>query len=257
MIADPSTIIISNFFLQGGGGPPENIVEVGDTVPVTDPVTGTETERTVIGMLASDSTFSGAFISEESARELFSERAVASRFYVDASGSEAEARQLGTGLQGDFLANGVEADTFRALVDEQFSIQLQFFNLMQAYLALGLIVGIAGLGVVMVRSVRERRREIGVLRSLGFVSPKVRVAFLLESGFVALEGIVVGTALALITAAQLFNNGDFGEGISFQIPWSNVFLLTGAALLASLIATAWPAQQASRVAPAVALRTAE
>ena len=257
MLADPSTIIISNFFLQGGGGPPENIVEVGDTVPVTDPVTGTETERTVIGMLASDSTFSGAFISEESARGLFAERAVASRFYVDASGSEAEARQLGRDLQGDFLANGVEADTFRALVDEQFSIQLQFFNLMQAYLALGLIVGIAGLGVVMVRSVRERRREIGVLRSLGFVSPKVRVAFLLESGFVALEGIVVGTALALITAAQLFNNGDFGEGISFQIPWSNVLLLTGAALLASLIATAWPAQQASRVAPAVALRTAE
>jgi putative ABC transport system permease protein len=257
MLADPNTIIISNFFLQGGGGPPENIVEVGDTLPVIDPETGAETERTVIGILASDSTFVGGFFSEESARELFGERAVASRFYVDASGSEAEARQLGRNLQGDFLANGVEADTFRELVDEQFSIQLQFFNLMQAYLALGLIVGIAGLGVVMVRSVRERRREIGVLRSLGFVSPKVRVAFLLESGFVALEGIVVGTALALITASQLFSNGDFGEGISFQVPWGNVLLLTGAALVASLIATAWPAQQASRVAPAVALRTAE
>jgi putative ABC transport system permease protein len=83
------------------------------------------------------------------------------------------------------------------------------------------------------------------------------VAFLLESGFVALEGIVVGTALGLVTASQLFANGDFGEGISFEIPWGNVLLLTGAALLASLIATAWPAQQASRVAPAVALRTAE
>jgi putative ABC transport system permease protein len=257
MLADPNTMIISNFFLQGGGGPPENIVEVGDTIPVIDPVTGAETERTVIGMLASDSTFVGGFLSEESARELFGERAVASRFFVDVSRSEAEARQLGSDLQGDFLANGVEADTFRELVDEQFSIQLQFFNLMQAYLALGLIVGIAGLGVVMVRSVRERRREIGVLRSLGFVSPKVRVAFLLESGFVALEGIVVGTALALITASQLFSNGDFGEGISFQVPWGNVLLLTGAALVASLIATAWPAQQASRVAPAVALRTAE
>ena len=257
MLADPNTIIVSSFFLQGGGGPPENVVEVGDTIPVIDQVTGTETERTVIGTLASDSTFAGGFISEESARELFGERAVASRFYLDATGSEADARQLGRNLQGDFLANGVEADTFRELVDEQFSIQLQFFNLMQAYLALGLIVGIAGLGVVMVRSVRERRREIGVLRSLGFVSPKVRVAFLLESGFVALEGIVVGTALALITAAQLFNNGDFGEGISFQIPWGNVLLLTSAALVASLIATVWPAQQASRIAPAVALRTAE
>ncbi|CAN5587093.1 hypothetical protein BH20ACT23_BH20ACT23_21260 [soil metagenome] len=257
MLSNPDSIIISEFFLQGEGGPPASIIDVGDTMAVVDPVTGTETERTVIGTLASDSTFAGGFISEESARDLFGERAVASRFYIDASGSEADARSLGRALQGDFLANGVEADTFRDLVDEQFSIQLQFFNLMQAYLALGLVVGIAGLGVVMVRSVRERRREIGVLRSLGFVSPKVRVAFLLESGFVALEGIVVGTALAIVTASQLFSNGDFGEGISFQVPWGNVFLLTGAALIASLIATAWPAQQASRIAPAVALRTAE
>ncbi|MGH2826911.1 MAG: ABC transporter permease, partial [Actinomycetota bacterium] len=104
---------------------------------------------------------------------------------------------------------------------------------------------------------RERRREVGVLRSLGFQSPKVRVAFLLESGFVAIEGIVVGTALALVTASQLFRNGDFGEGITFDVPWSGIAVLTGAALLASLIATAWPAQQASRIAPAVALRTAE
>jgi putative ABC transport system permease protein len=257
MLADPNTIIISGWFLQGGVASTASIIEVGDTMRVFDPVTEAETERRVIGILSSDSTFSGGFLSEESARELFGERAVASRFYLDASGSEADARELGRTLQGDFLANGVEADTFRELVDEEFSIQVQFFNLMQAYLALGLVVGIAGLGVVMVRSVRERRREIGVLRSLGFVSPKVRVAFLLESGFVALEGIVVGTALALVTASQLFSNGDFGEGISFQVPWGNVFLLTGAALIASLVATAWPAQQASRIAPAVALRTAE
>ena len=257
LMSDPNSIIISNFFLQAGGGPPASIIEVGDTMAVINPVTGEQTERRVIGILASDSTFAGSFVSEESARELLGDRAVASRFYIDATGSETQARELGKSLQGEFLANGVEADTFKALVDEQFDVQLQFFNLMQAYLALGLIVGIAGLGVVMVRSVRERRREVGVLRSLGFQSPKVRVAFLLESGFVAIEGIVVGTALAIVTASQLFNNGDFGEGITFEVPWTNIAVLTGTALVASLIATAWPAQQASRIAPAVALRTAE
>lgn len=257
LMSDPNSIIISNFFLQSGGGPPASIIETGDTMAVINPVTGEETERRVIGILASDSTLAGSFMSEESARALLGDRAVASRFYIDATGSEAQARELATTLQGEFLANGVEADTFRALVNEQFDVQLQFFNLMQAYLALGLIVGIAGLGVVMVRSVRERRREVGVLRSLGFQSPNVRVAFLLESGFVAIEGIVVGTALALVTASQLFRNGDFGEGITFDVPWGGIAVLTGAALLASLIATAWPAQQASRIAPAVALRTAE
>ncbi|MGH2752653.1 MAG: ABC transporter permease [Actinomycetota bacterium] len=257
LVSNPEAIIVSEFFLQGEGGPPASIVEAGDTMAVVDPITGRESERTIVAVLSSDSTFAGAYVSEDSAGELFEDRAVAARFFVAASGSEAEARALAARLQGEFLANGVEADTFRALVDEQFNIQLQFFNLMQAYLALGLVVGIAGLGVVMVRSVRERRREVGVLRSLGFQSPKIRVAFLLESGFVALEGIVVGTALAIVTASQLFANGDFGEGIDFQVPWGNVALLTGTALVASLIATAWPAQQASRIAPAVALRTAE
>ena len=257
LMSDPDTMIVSDFFLQSGASPPQNVAEPGDTLEVVNPITGETSDRTIIATLSSDSAFVGGYVSADSMTELIGERAVPARFFVDASGGEAEARELAPNLQGQFLANGVEAQTFKELVGEQFNIQLQFFNLMQAYLALGLIVGIAGLGVVMVRSVRERRREIGVLRSLGFLSPRVRAAFLIESGFVALEGIVVGTALAIVTAQQLFNNGDFGEGITFEVPWMNVAVLTGTALVASLIATAWPAQQASRVAPAVALRIAE
>ena len=66
--------------------------------------------------------------------------------------------------------------------------------------ALGLLVGIAGLGVVMVRAVRERRRNIGVLRALGFQAGTVQRAFLTESSLVALEGILFGSALGLVTA---------------------------------------------------------
>jgi putative ABC transport system permease protein len=257
LLEDPGSAVVNNFFLQTGGGPPGGIVDPGDTVKVIDPVTGAAVERRVIGVLSSDSTFAGAFMSQESVTEILAERAVPSRFYVTTAGSEAEARAIGVRLQGRFARNGLEATTFEELVEQGFNLQLQFLKLMQGYLALGLLVGIAGLGVVMVRSVRERRREIGVLRSLGFVSPKVRVAFLLESGFVALEGILVGSILALVTASQLMTHGEFGEGISFTIPWANVVILTSSALAASLIATAWPAQQASQIPPAVALRVAD
>lgn len=257
LLKEPNSVVINNFFLQTGGGPPEGIVDPGDTMRVIDPVTGAAAQRKVIGVLSSDSTFAGVFMSQKSVAQILAERAVPSRFYVTTTGSESDAREIGVEMQGRFVRNGLEATTFEELVEEGFNFQLQFFNLMQGYLALGLLVGIAGLGVVMVRSVRERRREIGVLRSLGFVSPKVRVAFLLESGFVALEGIVVGSILALVTASQLMAHGDFGEGISFTIPWVNVLVLTSSALAASLIATAWPAQQASRIPPAVALRVAD
>ena len=257
LLDDPDTVVINNFFLQAGGGPPEGIVEPGETMRVVDPVTGTTLQRKVIGVLSSDSTLAGAFMSQESVAQILAERAVPARFYVTTTGTESRAREIGVEMQGRFVRNGVEAQTFKELVENGFNLQLQFFNLMQGYLALGLLVGIAGLGVVMVRSVRERRREIGVLRSLGFVSPKVRIAFLLESGFVALEGILVGSILALVTASQLMANGDFGEGISFTIPWVNVLTLTVSAMVASLLATAWPAQQASRIPPAVALRVAD
>ena len=254
LLSDPSTAIIPTFFLQEGGGPPAEIVGLGDEITVIDPITGTETTRTVIGLTENDFAFSGVYMNTSSLREILGDRAAASRFYIETD-EGSDPREVALSLQGAFVANGLEADGFRDLVEDFLAINLQFFQLMQSYLALGLLVGIAGLGVVMVRAVRERRREIGVLRSLGFVPGQVRAAFLLESGFVALEGIVVGVALALITASRLIATGEFGQDLGLEIPWAQLSLLTSAALAASLIATAWPAQDASRTAPAVALRS--
>ena len=56
-------------------------------------------------------------------------------------------------------------------------------SLLQGFMGLGLVVGIAA------RSVVERRQQIGVLRALGFQKEMVHLTFLLESSFVALLGI--------------------------------------------------------------------
>ena len=53
-------------------------------------------------------------------------------------------------------------------------------------MGLGLIVGVAALGVISARAVVERRQQIGVLRAIGFRRRMVQAAFLLESSFVAL-----------------------------------------------------------------------
>lgn len=208
-------------------------------------------------MTSSDASFAGAFMSESSLTRILGPRAATSRFYLDTRAGPSQGRDLSARLQGRFFRNGVQADTFLSLVEQQASASLSFLRLMQGYLALGLVVGVAGLGVVMVRAVRDRTREIGVLRSLGFLPRQVRRSFLIESGFVALEGVAVGTVLSLVTAAQLVAHGDFGKGIHFHIPWLNVVVLIAVALVASIVATAWPAQRASRIAPAVALRVAD
>jgi putative ABC transport system permease protein len=254
--SDPDVIVIPSFFLQFGGGPPASIVELEDEVVMIDPVSGATEMRRIIGIVENDFAFSGSYISKDSMADFFGPRATASRFYVDVEDG-VDPDSVARRMQGELVANGLEADSIRSIVEEFQSINLQFFQLMQSYLALGLIVGIAGLGVVMVRAVRERRREVGVLRALGFLPSQVRAAFVLESGFVALQGILIGTGLALVTAAQLLSTDEFGEGIEFVVPWGQLGLLTGLALAASLLATAWPAQEASKIPPAVALRIAD
>jgi putative ABC transport system permease protein len=257
LLRDPNTAVVPTFFLQEGGGPPTSTIDTGDVMSVVDPVTGARAERRVIGKVENDFAFSGVYMSKSSLEEVAGDRASRSRFYVETAGSPERARDVARRMQGRLVANGVEAETFRGIVESLQNSNLQFFELMQSYLALGLVVGIAGLGVLMVRAVRERRRDVGVLRSLGFVPRQVRTAFVMESGVVAAQGIVVGLVLALITASQLVATGEFGQDLVFEIPWRQLSIVSVVALVASLLATAWPAQQASQIPPAVALRIAE
>jgi putative ABC transport system permease protein len=105
-----------------------------------------------------------------------------------------------------------------------------------------------------VRAVRERRRQVGVLRALGVQAASVRAAFVVESAFVAVEGLVIGTLLALVTAWSITLTDAFGSGLSFRVP---VFAIGGVivgTVICALLATAAPARAASRIQPAVALR---
>ena len=70
-----------------------------------------------------------------------------------------------------------------------------FNRLIQGFMGLGLVVGVAALGVISARAVVERRQQIGVLRAIGFRRGMVQAVFLIESSFIALTSIVAGTVL--------------------------------------------------------------
>ncbi|HVE47638.1 MAG TPA: FtsX-like permease family protein [Acidimicrobiales bacterium] len=256
VLADPTLIIVDEFFLQNGGGPPESALELGTEMVLRDPRSG-RTQRLKVGALA-ESGFDEPFalVSLESLRAVAGDQAVPNQLRV-ATDPGVDPQELADSLNGRFLANGADAVSFAKAVGDGLQMQNQFFRLMQGYLALGLVVGIAGLGVVMVRAVRERRRQIGVLRALGFGTSAVRQAFLIESGFVALEGILVGVILAVLSTWRLLTSGSFGEGLEFTIPWGQLTLLVVLTFGASLLATLAPAHQASRIRPAVALRLSD
>jgi putative ABC transport system permease protein len=249
--------IVSDFFLQEEGGPPQQLLHPGEKFTAYNRSTGQQRTFTIAGVLSDDiGTFNGAFMSAATLRDFMGADAVANRFYVGTSGN---ADDVATRLQGSLLQNGVEADSFLSLVTEQTNQQLGFFRLMQGYLGLGLVIGIAGLGVVMVRAVRERRRQIGMLRAMGFQHRVVRTAFLLEATFIALQGVAVGVGLALITAYTLLTKSDsFGsQQLDFRVPWPALGALVVVSMVASVAAVLGPANQASKIKPAVALRIAD
>ncbi len=146
-----------------------------------------------------------------------------------------------------------------SIIDELEDQQAQFdaiLKLFQGFTGLGLLVGIAALGVIAWRAVVERRQQIGVLRAIGYRRGMVRLEMLLEMGFIAALGIGIGIALALALAWRLFDEQTFGGfgGIAFQIPVVEIVIFAAAAQTGALLMTYLPARQAARLPPAEALR---
>jgi putative ABC transport system permease protein len=162
-------------------------------------------------------------------------------------------------LQGRFLASGLVAVSIQDRVERDFAASRSFFRLMQGFLALGLLVGIAGLGVVMVRAVRERRRTIGVLRALGFRARAIQRSFLAESTFIAVEGILIGAVLGVITTWLLYRNAATFQGLRapYPIAWRDIGVILSFTFVASILATLGPAHRAAGIRPAIAVRTAD
>ena len=137
---------------------------------------------------------------------------------------------------------------------QQTSGNVTLFNLLSGFLALGLIVGIAGLGVISTRAVVERRQQIGMLRALGFRRSLVQASFLMESSFIAVLGLGLGAGLGIWQSYRfIVVDKSFGQ-VDFHVPVPQLVLILGGAYLATLLTTYLPARAASRVAPAEALR---
>jgi putative ABC transport system permease protein len=127
-------------------------------------------------------------------------------------------------------------------------------NLVTGFLALGFIVGVAGLGVISTRAVVERLQQIGMLRALGYRRSLVRRSFLLESSLVAVLGLLIGSTIGVWQSYRFFMVDKVFGNLLFHVPFVEIagFLLL--AYLATLLTTYLPARMASRVAPAEALR---
>jgi putative ABC transport system permease protein len=119
---------------------------------------------------------------------------------------------------------------------------------------------IAAVGMVnnLSQSVMQRRRELGLLRTLGFTGKQVRQMILAESAQLSLAALVVGVILGSFygwAGAQSLFGSIQGGWIMPNLPWPLLGVLAVATALLTVIASITPSRRATRISPIEALAT--
>ncbi|HEV8223548.1 MAG TPA: FtsX-like permease family protein [Streptosporangiaceae bacterium] len=109
---------------------------------------------------------------------------------------------------------------------------------------------------LLITSVRRRRRDIAVLRAVGFSRQQVRAAVAWQSATLMAVSLAVGIPAGLITGRQiwLLLTRQLGVLPAAAMPAVALALLVVAAVPVAVAIAAWPGEAAARISPALALR---
>ncbi|MDP1795297.1 MAG: FtsX-like permease family protein [Acidimicrobiales bacterium] len=260
VLSDPDLVIVpGNFLFRGttgrSRGEPEGPPRIGDVYTMYNPSTGASRDLTIAGIGQTDVLGNGAYYGYTHAKAFFGDQLVRNSAFFATTGAPSELVRV---LNRAGLDNGMKAIVAADEAGEVFANASSTVNLYRADLGVGLVVGVAGVGVVLVRSVRDRRRQIGTLRAMGFESKQIGNSFLLEGVFVAAQGIGVGMGLGMIMTMALSKSLLIKQIVGYYppvpVPPVSMVVLTVFLLATSLAASYGPARAASRIPPAVALR---
>ena len=166
-------------------------------------------------------------------------------------------------------------DAFR--VSDWTKAHSNFFRAVQTekrvmFIILMLIVAVAAFNIVstLVMVVTDKRGDIAILKTQGLSNPSVMGIFIVLGGIIGLTGTVLGTVGGILLALNVETIVPAIEkafGVQFmaadvyyisQVPsklmWGDVYWIAALSLILSLLATLYPAWQASRINPAEVLR---
>ena len=195
------------------------------------------------------STYSKEFGSQRNSLRVTARAASASRI----QDSVDEVRQIMRGRH--HLAYGVKDDfsieTSDSFLDLWKSISSTFFAVMIAIASISLVVGGIVIMNIMLVSVTERTREIGLRKSVGARRGDILLQFLIESSTISLIGGALGVALGMLLAELVSWVTPLPSAIQL---WSVIGGLL-VALSVGLFFGTYPASKAARLDPVVALRS--
>jgi ABC-type antimicrobial peptide transport system permease subunit len=143
-----------------------------------------------------------------------------------------------------------DATVLYSKIEASLEMTERIVSFLQIYVTFGLVIGSVGMGVISIRNVAERKREIGMMRAIGFPKEQVMLSVLLELVVLGLIGLFIGVANGLLISVGFANM----QNATLVIPWNDIGLYLGFITIIALSVGAIPGWMASRIPPAEALR---
>ncbi|MFC4540846.1 ABC transporter permease [Halosolutus amylolyticus] len=215
-----------------GTGTNESTAEPGTNGSTTTPGTG------------DDALFLAIVVEAESADSADVERARDSATaYLESEESDAGTLMDEAGLEATLQTS---AELLQQLQDVLDLLQ----NFIVGIAAISLLVGSIGIANIMLVSVTERTREIGIMKAVGAQNRAVLGLFLSEAVILGVVGAILGTALGLVGGYV----GAWYIGLPLVYPYEYVVLAIVVGILVGVLSGLYPAWRAARTDPIDALR---
>ena len=252
-------------------------VSVGDQLTITRAATREEVTVTVIGIVEEPANSQGSFLGSTPGPEIYAppepiyqrtvispttraDQRVYGRLLVQVTDVESVDAVQGRvyqylGSRSDARILKPESDSFRVTTYEQLVEQIRdvsntFTTYITGIAVISLVVGMIGIANIMLVSVSERTREIGIMIAIGAHQRDVLTLFLIESILLGVAGSVLGSVLGFtigVLAAELIT-----LPLRLRLEWFPIAVLVG--VLVGAAAGIYPAWDAANTDPIDALR---
>jgi len=189
----------------------------------------------VVGAL-SDSIFqSELLMSEKNFLRLFPEQE-GYRFFLMETAAPDEQKAIVSVLEDRLSDYGFDVSETGERLENFHRVENTFISTFQMLGGLGLVLGTLGLGTVLLRNVLERRRELALLRAVGYNRSHFSLMVIAENAFLLFCGLITGTTCALVAITPvIFSRGGHPPTLAMGLL---LLAVLASGLAASLLATA-------------------